>query len=59
MLKAVEILGIPFSSMTLNETLTFLENQINEENSKPLHLITINPEIAITAQSDLEFQKIV
>ncbi|ATP40743.1 glycosyltransferase [Solibacillus sp. R5-41] len=57
--KTVEILGIPFSNMTLNETLIFLEKQINEENSKLLHLITINPEITINAQSDLEFQKIV
>ncbi|MCH7322725.1 WecB/TagA/CpsF family glycosyltransferase [Solibacillus sp. MA9] len=57
--KTVEILGIPFSNMTLNETTDFLEKHLEEEQSKLLHLITINPEISITAQSDGEFRKII
>lgn len=56
--KAVEILGIPFSNMTLNETTHFLEKHI-EEKSSLFHLITINPEITITAQSDAEFMSII
>lgn len=54
--KTVEILGIPFSNRTLNETVNYLEGHIQQEKSKLLHLVTINPEITITAQSDVEFQ---
>lgn len=56
--KTVEILGIPFSSMTLDETTDYLEQHI-EQHSELFHLITINPEITITAQSDTQFQNII
>ncbi|WP_284645560.1 WecB/TagA/CpsF family glycosyltransferase [Paenibacillus silviterrae] len=52
MKKTVEILGIPFSKLTLNETTLHLQRHIQQEDTKLLHLITVNPEIAIARQSD-------
>lgn len=55
----VTILGVPFSKMTLNETVLLLEEHIQNKESKMFHLITANPEITITCQSDKEFQNII
>ena len=55
----VRILGIPFSKMTLNETTDLLEKHIQEKQSELFHLITVNPEISITSQSDTEFKQII
>jgi N-acetylglucosaminyldiphosphoundecaprenol N-acetyl-beta-D-mannosaminyltransferase len=55
----VRILGIPFSKMTLDETTDLLEKHIQEKQSELFHLITVNPEISITSQSDKEFKQII
>ncbi|MEH7306351.1 WecB/TagA/CpsF family glycosyltransferase [Neobacillus drentensis] len=57
--NVVTILGIPFSKMTLNETIIMLEEQLQKENTNLFHLITVNPEMAITSQSDIDFRKVI
>ena len=57
-MHTVNILNIPFSIMTLNETTSYLKHHIQSNNSL-FHLITVNPEIAIIAQKDEAFQSIV
>lgn len=48
----VSILGVPFSKLTLHETTLHLTKHIQSGESKLFHLITANPEITITSQSD-------
>ncbi|MDQ1913571.1 WecB/TagA/CpsF family glycosyltransferase [Paenibacillus sp. GD4] len=59
MKETVEILGIPFSKLTLDETTLHLQRHIQQEHTKLLHLITVNPEIAIARQSDRALQAII
>ncbi|MFC3747705.1 WecB/TagA/CpsF family glycosyltransferase [Paenibacillus sp. GCM10012306] len=55
----VNILGVPFSKLTLNETTQQLTRHIQKEQPHLYHLITANPEITITHQTDTELQTIV
>ena len=57
-MSTVNILNIPFSTLTLAETTSYLKHRIHSNNSL-FHLITINPEIAMIAQKDEEFKAIV
>ncbi len=54
----VSILGVPFSKLTLHETTLHLTKHIQSGESKLFHLITANPEITITSQSDELLQTI-
>ena len=54
----VNILGIEFSTMTLQETMNFICCKVDEYAGKTTHIITTNPEIAIQMQEDSEFKKI-
>ncbi|WP_339280481.1 WecB/TagA/CpsF family glycosyltransferase [Lysinibacillus sp. FSL P2-0066] len=56
--ETVNILDIPFSKLTLNETTTFLTDHI-EQDDKLLHLVTVNPEIAINSEKDELLKKII
>jgi N-acetylglucosaminyldiphosphoundecaprenol N-acetyl-beta-D-mannosaminyltransferase len=56
---SVNILGIPFSKLTLDETVLLLCDHIQNEKPKLFHLITANPEITITHQKDKLLQTIV
>lgn len=57
-MHTVNILNIPFSTMTLDETTSYLKQYIHS-NQSLFHLITVNPEIAMIAQIDEDFQTIV
>ncbi|OKP98865.1 WecB/TagA/CpsF family glycosyltransferase [Paenibacillus sp. P46E] len=48
----VSILGVPFSKLTLNETILHLTEQIGSRNGRLFHLITANPEITLASQTD-------
>lgn len=52
MTGTVSILGVPFSKLTLNETIRDLTEHIQSGEPKLFHLITANPEITIRSQSD-------
>lgn len=54
----VSILGVPFSKLTLDETTLHLTRHIQSRETKLFHLITANPEITITSQSDELLQTI-
>ncbi|TQR37273.1 WecB/TagA/CpsF family glycosyltransferase [Brevibacillus brevis] len=56
---SVSILGIPFSKLTLNETIQKLTEHIQKDQSHLFHLITANPEITISNQTDKLLQTIV
>ncbi|MCM3626157.1 WecB/TagA/CpsF family glycosyltransferase [Paenibacillus glycanilyticus] len=49
---SVNILGVPFSKLTLNETTQLLNDHIGKERPKMFHLITANPEITIAHETD-------
>ncbi|WP_342564418.1 WecB/TagA/CpsF family glycosyltransferase [Paenibacillus sp. FSL R7-0345] len=55
----VSILGVPFSRLTLDETVVYLAEQIDKERSGLFHLITANPEITLASQSDQLLQEII
>lgn len=59
MKDTVNILGVPFSKLTLNETIHQLAEHIQKEQSKLFHLITANPEITIAHQTDKMLQTII
>ncbi|OEH86713.1 hypothetical protein BHU72_00090 [Desulfuribacillus stibiiarsenatis] len=53
----VDILGIPFSTMTLEETVQYCQTMI--ESGQPHHMVTANPEIVMMAQENQEFRNII
>ncbi|TDQ41176.1 WecB/TagA/CpsF family glycosyltransferase [Aureibacillus halotolerans] len=57
MAHTVKIMGIPFSTWTLAETTDQLTSHV-EKASRMLHLMTVNPEIAMRSQSDAHLQMI-
>jgi len=59
MRDTVDILGIPFSKRTLDQTIEHLLEHIHSNQPKLFHLITVNPEIAISHQTDELLQTIV
>ncbi|ULO05369.1 WecB/TagA/CpsF family glycosyltransferase [Paenibacillus sp. 19GGS1-52] len=59
MRESVNILGVPFSKLTLNETTQRLAEHIQKVEPKLFHLITANPEITIAYQTDKLLQTIV
>ncbi|WP_160674085.1 WecB/TagA/CpsF family glycosyltransferase [Clostridium sp. C8-1-8] len=54
----VDILGISFTKLNLNETINLIDNTIQKYRDKLFHIITVNPEIAIEIQEDPELKKI-
>jgi N-acetylglucosaminyldiphosphoundecaprenol N-acetyl-beta-D-mannosaminyltransferase len=54
-----EILGVPFSKRTLQETTLLLTEQIKQDSAQLLHLITANPEIVMASQSDEQLRTII
>ncbi|MFP4977509.1 WecB/TagA/CpsF family glycosyltransferase [Paenibacillus sp. CN-4] len=52
MTGSINILGVPFSKLTLNETVHLLGEHIQKEPAELFHLITANPEITIAQQTD-------
>jgi len=53
----IEILGIKIDRITLNETLHIIEGFLNS--NKPHHIVTVNPEIVVSAQKDAKFKDII
>ncbi|WP_028547543.1 WecB/TagA/CpsF family glycosyltransferase [Paenibacillus sp. UNC451MF] len=58
MQSTVNIMGIPFSTLDLAETLQHLANQVDSPRDNLFHLITANPEFVMTALQDREFKSI-
>jgi len=58
MIKNVKILGVPFSKLTLKETMTLIDSKVSTPDDKLFHIITANPEIAMQIVEDPEFKEI-
>lgn len=58
MVQTVNILGIEFSKLTLQETMNLIGEKIRNDNKKLFHIITVNPEIAVQIQEDNELKEI-
>lgn len=54
----INILGIKFSKLSLDETINLIDSKITEYNDKIFHIITANPEIAVQIQEDPDLKKI-
>ncbi|WP_282941086.1 WecB/TagA/CpsF family glycosyltransferase [Paenibacillus sp. RC67] len=58
MQSTVNIMGIPFSTLNLAETIQHLADQADKPVDSLFHLITANPEFVMTALQDREFKQI-
>ncbi|NBD25314.1 WecB/TagA/CpsF family glycosyltransferase [Paenibacillus glycinis] len=61
-MDSVKILGVPFSKMTLSDTVKLLQGELAGEHRSqpgPFHLITANPEIVMAAKQQPELRRIV
>lgn len=45
--KTVDILGVPFSTMTMDETIQYLKGQLEVERTHTFQVVTANPEIVM------------
>ncbi|MCP8968050.1 WecB/TagA/CpsF family glycosyltransferase [Ectobacillus ponti] len=52
----VDILGVPFSTLTMEETIQYLFGQLKQERRQTFHVVTANPEIVMCARKDSAFQ---
>lgn len=52
------ILGVPFSKMSMKETIDEIENRVKGNNEELFKIITGNPEIVLSAQKDNEVKRI-
>lgn len=51
-MNKVRILDVPFSNLTMDETVNALHTRLNSGESRLFHLITANPEIVMAARKD-------
>ncbi|WP_219834513.1 WecB/TagA/CpsF family glycosyltransferase [Paenibacillus sp. R14(2021)] len=58
-MDTVKILGVPFSKMTLSDTVKLLQARLAGERKPMFHLITANPEIVMAAKQEPQLQAIV
>ncbi|SFJ24009.1 N-acetylglucosaminyldiphosphoundecaprenol N-acetyl-beta-D-mannosaminyltransferase [Paenibacillus sp. UNC496MF] len=61
-MDCVNILGVPFSKMTLSDTVKLIQAKLAADaraETKPFHLITANPEIVMAAKGQPELRRIV
>ncbi|MFC4812827.1 WecB/TagA/CpsF family glycosyltransferase [Paenibacillus sp. GCM10023250] len=61
-MDSVNILGVPFSKMTLTDTVKLIQAKLAADTraeAKPFHLITANPEIVMAAKGQPELRRIV
>ncbi|EOP63240.1 MULTISPECIES: WecB/TagA/CpsF family glycosyltransferase [Bacillus] len=56
--QTVDILGVPFSTMTMDETIQHLKKQLELEQAHTFQVVTANPEIVMCAKKDEKFHKI-
>ncbi|MBU5210781.1 WecB/TagA/CpsF family glycosyltransferase [Heyndrickxia oleronia] len=57
--QSAKIMGISFPKLTLNESLQILNDVVNRNKSELFHVVTGNPEIVMSYQSDQQLRKII
>ncbi|MCM3736334.1 WecB/TagA/CpsF family glycosyltransferase [Bacillus cytotoxicus] len=55
--QTVDILGVPFSTMTMEETVRYVMQQLEQERENTFQVVTANPEIVMCAKKDATFQQ--
>jgi N-acetylglucosaminyldiphosphoundecaprenol N-acetyl-beta-D-mannosaminyltransferase len=55
-LKTIKILGVPVHNVTSDEVLDLMDKMISSR--RPHHIVTVNPEFLVIANSDADFKKI-
>lgn len=53
--QTVDILGVSFSTMTMDETVKYLKEQLEAERTHTFQVVTANPEIVMCAKKDEKF----
>lgn len=56
-LQTVDILGVPFSTMTMDETIRYMMNELEKEHAHTFQVVTANPEIVMCAKKDPGFKE--
>ncbi|RXT04513.1 WecB/TagA/CpsF family glycosyltransferase [Ammoniphilus sp. CFH 90114] len=54
----VNILGVPFSKLTMQETVDLIKGKVASPGDRPFHVITANPEFVMGTLEDPELKKI-
>jgi len=57
--KTIDVMGVPFSTLNLTETLEHLAAQADRPAGGLFHLITANPEIVMASRQDAQLKQIV
>lgn len=55
--QTVDILGVPFSTMTMEETIQYIMKQLELEQTHTFQVVTANPEIVMCAKKDPSFHQ--
>ncbi|MEY8349136.1 WecB/TagA/CpsF family glycosyltransferase [Bacillus cereus] len=55
--QTVDILGVPFSTMTMEETIRYIMKQLELEQTHTFQVVTANPEIVMCAKKDPSFHQ--
>ncbi|AZN38673.1 WecB/TagA/CpsF family glycosyltransferase [Paenibacillus albus] len=58
-MDTINILGVPFSKRTMDDTVKLLQKQLASTDKPLFHLITANPEIVMAARTNAELRAIV
>ncbi|MFD3446798.1 WecB/TagA/CpsF family glycosyltransferase [Microbacteriaceae bacterium 4G12] len=57
-IQTIDILGVPFSTMTMDETIQYLTGELTQKRDEVFHVVTANPEIVMCAKKESEFNKL-
>lgn len=55
--QTIDILGVPFSTMTMEETIRYMMQQLEKEQENTFQVVTANPEIVMCAKKDATFHE--
>ncbi|MEH6890526.1 WecB/TagA/CpsF family glycosyltransferase [Bacillus sp. JJ864] len=55
--QTVDILGVPFSTMTMEETVRYVMQQLEKKQENTFQVVTANPEIVMCAKKDAAFHQ--
>ncbi|CAG9613554.1 N-acetylglucosaminyldiphosphoundecaprenol N-acetyl-beta-D-mannosaminyltransferase [Bacillus rhizoplanae] len=55
--QTIDILGVPFSTMTMEETIRYMMQQLEKEQENTFQVVTANPEIVMCAKKDAKFHE--
>jgi N-acetylglucosaminyldiphosphoundecaprenol N-acetyl-beta-D-mannosaminyltransferase len=57
--NSAQIMGIPVPKITMEDTVDLIDQVITEKNADLFHVVTLNPEITMSCQYDLQLRSII